>query len=224
MNKSKGPGLGKVRPIARVYCASDSVRKTMLVVLKSLGFAFDAPFPNERLMLIQAFDGKLRVQWMAERDFDANEAGVPMLIGQDIVITNGNNVCDLLEDLPGIKKPVKRMETVDVTSHTTPGIFLLNMMTTVTKREDLLALYEPMGGAVTVELKVNGVVMPFAQSIEEMWDRLHKHNDELAMEKALKMVSDAGMDDIVEMMSEFKSEMRDTLRRKFPNINLPKEF
>lgn len=223
MNTSKGPGKGKIRRIARVWCADDQLRKSMLIVLKGLGFSCDAPDYNERLMLIQAYNGKLLTQWMTERDFE-EEDDIPLLYGTDIVTTNGDNVCAELEKLKGIDLPIKRMETVDVTRHTTPGIFILNMVSTETKREDLLALYEPMGGAVTVELKINGIVMPFAKSIVEMWDRLNRHNDELAMEKALKMVSDAGMDDIVEMMSEFKSEMRDTLRRKFPNINLHEEF
>lgn len=224
MNTSQGPGVGKVREIARVYCGSHPVRKNMLVILKSLGFSCDAPVPNDYLMLIQAYDGKLRTQWMTEADFNANLAGVPMLVGQDICITNGDNVCDELAKLPGIDLPIKRLETIDVTSHTTPGIFLLNMMTEHTKRNDLLDMFEPMGGAVTVELKINGVVVPFAKSIEEMWTRLNSHNDELAMEKAIEMVAAAGLDDVAQIVGEFKFELVELLRRKFPNIEITERY
>lgn len=71
-----------------------------------------------------------------------------------------------------------------------------------------------------VEFKVNGVDLPFAKVIE-FWERsFDKMIEERAGELALKALSREGLDRIVNALEYAEWEIKETLRKKFPNLDM----
>lgn len=75
-------------------------------------------------------------------------------------------------------------ERIKVTNHDVTGVLLINAMCQQTKREDILAMYNPQEGMCDVELKINGHVVPIIPALESAWKRLIANNNELVLEKA----------------------------------------
>lgn len=87
-------------------------------------------------------------------------------------------------------------ERVKVINHDVTGVLLINAMCQVTKRPDILAMYNPQEGTVDVELKINGHVVPLVAALEDAWKRLVAENDKRVAEKAQELLRSSKADEL----------------------------
>lgn len=111
-------------------------------------------------------------------------------------------------------------QAVQCLNHDVAGVMLINAMSRESV-QNLQALFQPVKGEVMVEMKINGHPVDFVKTVEECWDRLHKYNEQLAMKRALEMITAASleeMEDLNDLIRSFKGAVRDKLTAKFPGI------
>ena len=65
-----------------------------------------------------------------------------------------------------------------------------------------------------VEFKVNGIDLPFAETVDELFSRFRSYVDEEAKKKAIEIVSAAGFDDLVETIKSAKWEIIQKFKEK----------
>lgn len=67
------------------------------------------------------------------------------------------------------------------------------------------------GRPFRVELKLNGVELPFKKTLEEMWSRAEANLEERAKERAYQMVSSAGLEAVRNALQEADYKIREAL-------------
>lgn len=118
---------------------------------------------------------------------------------------------------------------VNPTAHTTPGIYLINVMTRETQgKRDILEHFKidpdpsKRSDLVEVELKINGVSVDFEKSVNEMWERLSSRFDENVLEKAKELVSGSRLDKLSDILNRVEWELKDEVEKLF-NVKIDLE-
>lgn len=114
-------------------------------------------------------------------------------------------------------------ERINCVKHDIAGILLINAMTAATKRGDLLSMYAPVEGHIEVELKINGHVVPFVETVEDAWGRMVKDLDKRALAKAMEMLNQEGFGNIEELIAGIRSDLVQKLQEAFPHIEVDRE-
>lgn len=203
-----------VTSLYKVYCATPSLsgkfqRAAFLRENITWGEQVDAlPWNCQRQWLIvqhSTLTNRMFITWATERDYERCSA--PGIRAIEYV----NN------------KEFKMAERINCVKHDIAGVLLINAMTAATKRGDLLAMYAPVEGTVEVELKINGHVVPFVETVEDAWGRLVKDFDKRALKKAMEMIEQQGFGNIEELIAGVRSDLVEKLREAFPQIEVDRE-
>ena len=98
-------------------------------------------------------------------------------------------------------KENRMIEKVDPVSGTSSSILLLNAMAKMAPSSveiaEIFGLERGDARAVSVELIVNGVSVPFAATVEDAWHAMAQRIDTMVTEKALELVSKARLDKLM---------------------------
>lgn len=104
-----------------------------------------------------------------------------------------------------------------VTGHTIHGVLLIEAMAAATKREDLLATYEPHHGEVDVVCKINGHEVDLIAALAHAWKQLTNEFDKrveaAAAEKLTKMLADHA-DKLVDAHEAYTTSVKQILNVK----------
>lgn len=100
-------------------------------------------------------------------------------------------------------------EQIDVTSQTVAGFFVIAALT---QAEDEVS-EQIKGRYADVTLLVNGVELPFTQTINDIYLRMKNQIEEEAREMAEKMVTEAGLESIADALREVEWKVKDALAR-----------
>lgn len=98
-------------------------------------------------------------------------------------------------------------EKLDMTSRDFPGFFLIAAL--VQAGEDVQKQITEKD--VEVQLLVNGIEFPFTKTIEDIYSRMLVQIDSQALEMAEKMVTEAGLDAVAEVLREVEWKVKDAL-------------
>lgn len=112
-------------------------------------------------------------------------------------------------------------EKVNVTLHKTASICLLNALAEHTPRDKLLELYQPTNGEVEVELRVNGHIVPFVPTIENLWEQLRRDQHEIAWVHAKDALNKIGFDAIAATLGQLRQQIEQHLVAKHPEVFTP---
>ena len=99
-------------------------------------------------------------------------------------------------------------EKIDVTSREFPGFFVIAAITQAGAVGDQI-----MTNPVEVTLLVNGIELPFTQTMNDIYRRMENQIDEQARELAEKMVTEAGLEGVADALREVEWKVKDALRR-----------
>lgn len=88
-------------------------------------------------------------------------------------------------------------EMIDATSHDFPGFFVIAALTRA----------KAVGGAITgdlveVSFTVNGVELPFAETLNDIYQRMERGINHKVQERAEKLIAEAGLDRLTEALRE----------------------
>jgi hypothetical protein len=97
-------------------------------------------------------------------------------------------------------------ETIDATSYNFPGVFVIEAITLAGAWPDKIS-----SNPVEVKLTVNNVELPFTKVMEEIYRRMESQIDRQAKELAEKMVTEAGLDKIVEALRDAEWKVKEAL-------------
>jgi hypothetical protein len=79
---------------------------------------------------------------------------------------------------------------------------------------DIIENRKQFNDSFQVKFEVNGVSLPFAETIEELFTRMEKQIDEIAAKKAVEFVDMAGFSDIAETIRDCRYKIIDKFREK----------
>lgn len=99
-------------------------------------------------------------------------------------------------------------ETIDATSQEFPGFFVIAAITMANALGDKI-----ISNPVEVMLLVNGVELPFVETINDIYQRMERQIDEQAREVAEKMVMEAGLDGVADVLREVEWKVKNTLSK-----------
>lgn len=99
-------------------------------------------------------------------------------------------------------------EKIDVTSREFPEFFVIAAITQAGAVGDQI-----MTNPVEVTLLVNGIELPFTQTMNDIYRRMENQIDEQARELAEKMVTEAGLEGVADALREVEWKVKDALRR-----------
>lgn len=109
----------------------------------------------------------------------------------------------------------ENVEYVNPTLHTAPSVMLINAMATVAP-ESFQELFNPeyVDGKcfVKVELKVNGVQVPFMEEVERGWKILEASLDKEVEKRALELINGSGLIDLKNAIDNAQWQIEDALR------------
>lgn len=97
-------------------------------------------------------------------------------------------------------------ETIDVTSYNFPGIFVIEAITLAGAFPDKIN-----SNPVQVRLLVNDIELPFTEVMVDIYRRMESQIDKEAKELAEKMVTEAGLDKIVEALRDAEWKVKEAL-------------
>lgn len=112
-------------------------------------------------------------------------------------------------------------EKIDLVSHATASIMLMNAVAKHFPRSDLRAALSMERGGSTVEVKltVNGVEIPFKSTIEDMWKQMVDSRDERALELAKDIITGAGLQNIFEAVRDAEWHISNALNEALEKMN-----
>lgn len=100
-------------------------------------------------------------------------------------------------------------EQIDVTSVKFPGFFVIAVLT---QAEDKVS-EQIKGRYADVTLLVNGVELPFTQTINDIYRRMRNQIEEESRSMAEKMVTEAGLESVAYALREVEWKVKDALAR-----------
>lgn len=189
----------------------------------SWGVDVQMPWNTDRewLMLVRSYNDKLVLAWMDEQTFAAST--VPVLTAEAIIKMGADAFFNLIEITEQQPLSPSSVQLVQCLNHDVAGVMLINAMAQGGKYANLREVFNPVNGVVRVDMKINGHPVDFVKTVEDCWDRLNRHNDELAMKRAKAMITEAGLeglDEITDMIRSLKGEIHSKLIEKFPAIHI----
>ena len=98
-------------------------------------------------------------------------------------------------------------ETINATSKEFPGFFVIAAITKFKKETGDKITTNP----VEVTLLVNGIEVPFAETMNDIYQRMEKQIDERARVLAEKMVLEAGLEGVSDALREVERKVKDAL-------------
>lgn len=101
------------------------------------------------------------------------------------------------------------MELIDVTKRDIPGVFLINALAKAEGVSEVIATGPTP--VCEVELTINGVSVPVAATLEDMWNRAIADLNERAKKMAYEMVSEAALDPLREALQEADWRIKEAL-------------
>jgi len=105
------------------------------------------------------------------------------------------------------------MTNINIADHNTASILLLRAMLKQSNSSDLSKHFGMTDGNVDVELKVNGVIVPFLEVVEGAYAKLVEEVEEMAKTEALRMVRDTGIQKIQDTLDQAEEEIREILTK-----------
>lgn len=99
-------------------------------------------------------------------------------------------------------------ENIDVTSREFPGFFVLAAITQAMGVCDHIT-----SNPVEVKLLVNGIELPFTQTMNDIYRRMEANIDSQAHEIAEKMVTETGLAGIAEALRECEWKVKEAISR-----------
>lgn len=103
-------------------------------------------------------------------------------------------------------------ETIDATSQEFPGFFVIAAITRGNALVDKIT-----SNPVEVTLLVNGVELPFVETMNDIYQRMERQIDEQARKVAEKMVTEAGLDGVADALREVEWKVKDALSKVWDN-------
>lgn len=91
-----------------------------------------------------------------------------------------------------------------------PGFFLISAIT-YGKVLDEVSNKHVQGEPFDVELKINGVEVPFIHTLNELWARASNELENKARNMAKEMVTEAGLSGIMEILQKCEYELKDAI-------------
>lgn len=98
-------------------------------------------------------------------------------------------------------------EKIDACSKEFPGFFVLAAIVQAKNAGEKINT-----NPVDVTLLVNGIEMPFTETMNDIYRRMEDQIDGRAREIAEKMVTEAGLDGVAEALREVELKVREALR------------
>lgn len=103
-------------------------------------------------------------------------------------------------------------EQVNVTDESSAAIWILEAMVShVGDDGDILEVFKPTGTLVEVELRVNGIKVDAVKALSEAWRRLEAEFEKHARDKAVEMLTGAGLKQLFEEIEFAEWKIRDRL-------------
>lgn len=104
-------------------------------------------------------------------------------------------------------------EEVDVIAHTPASILILEaMLFAVGADADLQKSFGIATSKVVVEMTVNGRPVPIVKSLEDAWRRCEAEIDARARKMAVRMVTEAGLEPLAEVLRDAEQKIRNKLQ------------
>jgi hypothetical protein len=107
-------------------------------------------------------------------------------------------------------------ERINVVAETAPSILILDAMSRHIKDEDFVDKFGGDHGVVDVQMFINGQPVAIAETLSEAWQRLEAHFEERAKEKAMEMISGAGLKELLETIERAEWTIRQKLEAACP--------
>lgn len=99
-------------------------------------------------------------------------------------------------------------EYIDVTSREFPGFFLIAAITQAKAVGDKIN-----SNPVSVTLLVNGVELPFTETMNDIYRRMEEQIDKQARELAERMVTAAGLEPLAEAIQKAEWEIKEAIAK-----------
>jgi hypothetical protein len=111
-------------------------------------------------------------------------------------------------------------EIINPTEHSTASIFLINAMAKAVAPGGLFEHFKiPTNSGqpveVEVELKINGVEVPFKETLNEMWDRMRSRYKEDILEKAHELISQSRFEKLNDLLADAEYNIKAELQELF---------
>lgn len=104
-------------------------------------------------------------------------------------------------------------EDVDVIAHTTASILIIEaMLFAIGADDDLQKSFGMATSKASVEMTVNGRPVPVLRALEDAWRRCDAEVDARARKMAIRMVSDAGLEPLAEVLRDAEQKIRQRLQ------------
>lgn len=105
-------------------------------------------------------------------------------------------------------------ETINATSHEFPEFFVIASITRAKEIGDAIK-----SNPVEVTFLVNGIELPFVETMRDIYQRMEKQIDTQAIELAEKMVTEAGLDGVADALREVEWKVKDVLSKVGPTVS-----
>lgn len=114
------------------------------------------------------------------------------------------------------------IETIDMSNYNNDGQYFFIAATVLAEKlsgkkqtvEEIAASRKQHNDSFEVKFEVNGVSLPFNETINEIFNRYRAYIDEEASKKALELVAEAGFDDLVETIKGAKWQIVEKFKEK----------
>ncbi len=112
-------------------------------------------------------------------------------------------------------------ETIKIMCGTPAAIVLLDAISSAAGDRDVLEVFNiPNNGGddtqVSVEVRVNGVLVPFTTCLDAALDRWAEHNDQEVKDQAIQLITEAGLDTLYGEIRNAEWKIRAALSRVKP--------
>lgn len=108
-------------------------------------------------------------------------------------------------------------ETIDVTDYDALSIVILEAMLKAAGRTDLTEKFGLKSGDAEIEVRVNGVVVPFIKAFEEAWGRMKAVQDEEIMDAAVSLIHQSKLSELLSTLNNAEYEIRQALEASVLN-------
>ena len=103
-------------------------------------------------------------------------------------------------------------DKIDIRTNNLPGLFVIQAIVQGKKLNDVIASRKE-GELLDIQLIINGVEVPFISTLENLWERANDDINNRAMDMAIKMVTAAKLDGVVNALNELEYKMIDALHK-----------
>ena len=112
------------------------------------------------------------------------------------------------------------MAKMDILEKTTPAIALFNAICKHVARDDLREVLDlPEGSIADVVLTVNGVVIPFEDTVNDLWKQVNDDLNKRALDLVKKTILGANLEELFDRIRQSEWEIENAFKTALENIN-----